>query len=451
MQLNQQQLQSETNSRPMSQFQILMVMMCFVLNFCDGIDILAVSFSSTEIIKEWGLSKTEMGYVFSSGLTGMMLGCFLIAPMADKVGRRKILLISLLLITIGMLFVSVCNSYQQLLWLRFLTGLGIGGILPAMAATASEFSNNKYRDFNVGLVQAGWPVGAILTGFVCAYTIPIYGWRTIFALAGIVSSFMFVMVYFFMTDSLDFLIRKQPVNALSKVNTLLKKMNLQTFTSLPAKPEVLQGASPSSLFNIEYKDSTLRSWVAVFFGFLTLYTLMSWVPTIAKDTGLPLEIAIYVGVALNAGAAIGSASVGAFGSKFGLRQTVFTYMICAFVVMLLYGNITWSTTMLFFLIFLIGIFVQGGFNGLWPTLSRIYHSDIRSTGIGYGFGIGRLGAIIGPALFGFLSDKDFSIAILFSLFSVPMLISGLCVYSLKSKNLIVSVEKYSDSKSAAIV
>jgi len=443
MQLSQQQLQSETNSRSMSQFQILMVMICFILNFCDGIDILAVSFSSTEIIKEWGLSKTEMGYVFSSGLTGMMLGCFLIAPLADKVGRRKILLISLLLITIGMLFVSVCNSYQQLLWLRLLTGLGIGGILPAMAATASEFSNNKYRDFNVGLVQAGWPVGAILTGFVCAYTIPIYGWRAIFGIAGIVSSIMFIVVYFFMTDSLDFLIRKQPNNALAKVNAVLKKMNLASFTSLPEKSESLQGASPKSLFNIEYKDSTLRSWIAVFFGFLTLYTLMSWVPTIAKDTGLPLDIAIYVGVALNAGAAIGSASVGALGSKFGLRQTVFTYMICAFAVMLLYGNITWSTAMLFVLVFLIGIFVQGGFNGLWPTLSRIYHSDIRSTGIGYGFGIGRLGAILGPALFGFLSDKDFSIAFLFSLFSVPMLISGLCVYSLKSKNLMV--------KSTAIV
>jgi benzoate transport len=436
MPLNLQQLQTATNFRPMSRFQVLMVAICFILNFCDGIDVLIVSFSTTEIIKEFALSKAAMGYVFSSGLVGMALGCFLIAPQADKIGRRKILLISLLLITIGMLLVSVCKSYPQLLALRFLTGLGIGGILPAMAATASEFSNNKYRDFNVGLVQAGWPVGAIVTGFVCAYTIPHHGWRFAFLMAGCVSSVMLLLVYFFMTDSLDFLISKQPANALVKINSVLRKMNLQPFTSLPAKPVSLQKKSPLSLFNAAFKNSTIKSWIAVFFGFLTLYTLLSWIPTIAKETGLPLNIAIYVGVALNAGAAIGSASVGALGSKFGLRQTVFTFMILGFAVMLLYGNITWSTAMIFILIFLIGIFMQGGFNGLWPTLSRIYPSDIRTTGVGYAFGIGRLGAIIGPALFGFLSDNGFTTALLFSLFSFPLLVSGIAVYNLKSENLI---------------
>jgi MFS transporter, AAHS family, 4-hydroxybenzoate transporter len=441
MPFNLQQLQSATDSRPMNRFQVFMVMICFILNFCDGIDVLVVSFSGTEIIKEWTLTKAAMGYVFSSGLAGMTLGCFLIAPWADKIGRRKILLLSLSLITIGMLLVSVCTTYPQLLWLRFITGLGIGGILPAMAATASEFSNNKYRDFNVGLVQAGWPVGAILTGFVCAYTIPQYGWRFAFLMAGCVSLLMLLLVYFFMTDSLDFLIRKQPPNALGKINAVLKKMNFEPFTSLPAKPGSLQKISPLSLFNFEYRDSTIKSWIAVFFGFLTLYTLMSWVPAIAKETGLSLHIAIYVGVALNAGAAIGSASVGALGSKFGLRQTVFTYMICGFAIMLLYGNINWPTSMLFVLIFLIGFFMQGGFNGLWPTLSRIYPSAIRATGIGLAFGLGRLGAIIGPALFGFLSDKGFTTALLFSLFSFPLLVSGLCVYSLKSENLIVHQKK----------
>jgi MFS transporter, AAHS family, 4-hydroxybenzoate transporter len=441
MSFNLQQLQSATNSRPMSRFQVLIVSVCFILNFCDGIDVLIVSFSSTEIIKEFVLSKAAMGYVFSSGLVGMALGCFLIAPLADKIGRRKILLLSLLLITIGMLLVSLCKSYPQLLLLRFLTGLGIGGILPAMAATASEFSNNKYRDFNVALVQAGWPVGAIVTGFVCAYTIPHYGWRFAFLTAGCVSAVMLALVYFFMTDSLDFLISKQPAAALRKINSVLTKMNLQPFTTLPAKPTSLQKISPKTLFNAEFKNSTIKSWIAVFFGFLTLYTLLSWVPTIAKETGLPLHIAIYVGIALNAGAAIGSASVGALGSKFGLRQTVFTFMISGFVIMLLYGNIAWPTVMLFILIFLIGVFMQGGFNGLWPTLSRIYPSDIRTTGVGYAFGIGRLGAIIGPALFGFLSDNGFSTALLFSLFSFPLLVSGIAVYNLKSENLIVHQKK----------
>ena len=429
-------LTSESHSSSMTPVQVLMVGVCFILNFCDGIDVLAVSFSSTEIIKEWGLSKTEMGYVFSSGLAGMTLGCFLIAPIADHVGRRKIVIASLILINIGMLAVSICNSYQQLLWLRFVTGLGIGGIVPVLAATASEFSSAKYRDFNVGLVQAGWPIGAILTGFVCTYTIPLYGWRTIFLLSGIVSFVMLAIVYFFMSDSLEYLVRKQPNDALNKINALLQKMNRESLSTLPDKPSAKTIAGPLSLFNNEYRDSTIKSWAALFFSFITLYTLMSWVPTIASDSGLPLDVAIYVGISLNAGAAFGSSSIGAIGSKFGLRQTVFVFMMLAFGVMLLYGNFSWPTVMLFILIFLIGVFVQGGFNGLFPTLSRIYHTDIRATGIGYGFGIGRLGAIIGPALFGLLADNGFSTSQLFSIFSIPVLVSGVCVLSIRSRNLL---------------
>jgi AAHS family 4-hydroxybenzoate transporter-like MFS transporter len=431
------QVQAQTNEKPMVLFQVLMVFICFILNFCDGIDVLAVSFSSSEIIKEFGLSKVEMGYVFSSGLAGMTLGCFFIAPFADVKGRRKILIISLVLITVSMLLVSACNSYLQLLLLRFITGLGIGGILPAMAATASEFSNNKYRDFNVALVQAGWPTGAIITSFVCAYTIPQQGWRFIFLLAGCVSFAMLLMVYFFMTDSLDFLLTKQPRHALAKVNTVLKKLNLQPITILPGKPQLLKKISPFTLFNTEFKNSTIKSWMAVFFGFITLYTLMSWVPNIAKEMGLSASMAIYAGTALNAGAAIGSASNGALGSKYGLRNTISLFMLLGFLIMLLYANINWPVIMLFVFIFFIGIFVQGGFNGLYPALTRIYPSHIRATGSGYAFGIGRLGAITGPALFGYLSDKGFSIPLLFSLFSIPLLIAGITVYTIRSASLSV--------------
>lgn len=300
----------------MSTFQIIIVAICFVLNMNDGIDVLVVSFSGSDITKEWGLSKTEMGYVFSAGLAGMMAGAFLLAPLGDKIGRRKVFLIALTFITSGMLLVFFCTSYMQLLLLRFLTGLGIGGILPTMAATASEFSNNKNRDFNVGLVQA-----------------------------------------------------------------------------------------------------------------------MSWVPNIAKEAGLPFEMATYVGISLNVGAAIGTASIGWVAGRLGLKKTVLSFMILAFAVMLIYGNFTLNTTMIFVMIFFIGIFVQGGFNGIYPTISRVYPTEIRTTGVGFSIGIGRMGAILGPTLFGVLSDAGLSIQLLFSLFSLPLLVTGLAVYSLRSKNL----------------
>ncbi len=186
------QLKTLLNNSPMSGYQMLIVAICFILNFNDGIDALVVSYTGGEIVKEWGLTQTQLGYIFSAGLFGMTLGCFVLAPLGDLIGRRPAFLLSLLLITVGMLCVFGTNAYWQILLCRFITGLGIGGILPNLATVASEFSNQKNRDFNVGLIQAGWPLGAILTGFFVAWAIPALGWRACYLVAGLVSLAMLI-------------------------------------------------------------------------------------------------------------------------------------------------------------------------------------------------------------------------------------------------------------------
>ena len=429
------QIKETIDNKSMGFYQVIVVAMCFILNMNDGIDVLIVSFSSNDIITEWSLSKAEMGYVFSAGLAGMTFGAFLIAPLADKIGRRKIFLLSLFFISVGMLLVFFSSSYSQLLIFRFLTGLGIGGILPSLAATASEFSNQKNRDFNVGLVQAGWPVGAIFTGLFCAYAIPEFGWRYAFLFAAAISFLMMVGVYFFMSDTLDFLMNIQPKNSLSKINQLNKKLGIPVLETLPERSLTTSKTSVSELFSENFKNTTFKSWTAIFFGFMTLYTLMSWVPNIAKEAGLAFEMSTYVGIALNAGAAIGTISLGFFAQKYGLKKTVPAFLFIAFVIMLIYGNITLSSSIIFVLIFLIGIFVQGGFNGIYPTLSRVYPSEIRTTGVGFAIGVGRFGAILGPTLFGYLFDNGLEIPLLFSLFSIPLLITGISVKLLNSKYL----------------
>jgi MFS transporter, AAHS family, 4-hydroxybenzoate transporter len=419
----------------MSRYQLIIVAICFILNMNDGIDVLIVSFSGSDIIKEWSLSKAQLGYVFSTGLVGMTLGCFFLAPLGDNIGRRKVFIVSLILISSGMLLVGICSSYFQLLAFRFVTGIGIGGVLPTLAATASEFSNNKRRDFNVGLVQAGWPVGAILTGLFCAYAIPHFGWRFAFIFAGIISLLMLILVVFFMTNSIEFLSKKRPPNALKQFNNILVKMGQESIDFIPEYEIETKNTPIKSLFLDDYKHSTFKLWIAAFFGFLTLYTLMSWVPNIAKEAGLPFEMATYVGISLNVGAIIGTLLLGFLSDKYGLKKVVVSFMICAFGVMMIYGNITLTTTIIFVLIGLIGIFVQGGFNGMYPILARVYPTEIRTTGVGLAVGVGRFGAILGPSLFGYLFDEGLSISNLFTVFSIPLLVTGFCVWSLKSKNL----------------
>ncbi|MEO0041520.1 MAG: hypothetical protein RL329_968 [Bacteroidota bacterium] len=431
----QDQLKSLIDNSQMSVYQMIIVGICFVLNMNDGVDVLVVSFTSSDIAKEWALSDAALGYIFSAGLAGMTLGCFFLAPLGDKIGRRYMFITSLILISAGMLGVYFVNAYGQLLALRFLTGLGIGGILPTMASTASEFSNAKNRDFNVGLIQAGWPVGAILTGFFVAWAVPMHGWRFAFLIAGIISTLMLVLVVVYMPNSLAFLGKEQPENAHAQINTLLKKMGHEGIESLPEKPQKEASVPISALFTPEYKLSTMILWVAIFFGFLTLYTLLSWIPKIAKTSGMDAKTATYVGTILNLGAVLGTVGFGLLAKKLGLRHLLLSFMTIAFGAMVVYGNFKLDYTLIFLMTLLIGFFVQGGFNGFYPIAARVYPSAIRSTGVGLAMGVGRFGAILGPALFGILSDNGFTIAERFNLFSLPLLVAGVLAYHIPSKNL----------------
>jgi MFS transporter, AAHS family, 4-hydroxybenzoate transporter len=444
----QAKLKDLIDTSPMSSYQITIVALCFILNMNDGIDVSVVSFTGSEIMKEWGLSNTLLGSIFSAGLAGMTAGCLFLAPFGDKIGRRNVFLISMLLITTGMFGVYISQSFSHIVISRLITGLGIGGILPTMASATAEFSNNKTRDFNVGLIQGGWPLGAILTGFFINWAMPDHGWRFIFLIAGLVSLAMLIGVYLFMPDSLAFLSKNPNKNNGNQIDSLLTKMqfpNLKTMgfeqTEINLKSEIQNLKSPppsvpiQDLFLPEYKNSTIRLWLGIFFGFLTLYTLMSWVPNIAKDAGMPPEKAIYVGMALNLGAFTGVVAMGLFISKFGSRKVLLSFMLIAFFIMLAYANLKLDFALMFALIFGIGFFVQGGFNAFFPTATRIYPAAMRSTGVGLAFGIGRFGAILGPQLFGIFKDSGMTIPTIFTLFSLPLLVAGFMAFTIPSKNV----------------
>jgi AAHS family 4-hydroxybenzoate transporter-like MFS transporter len=421
-------------NKSMSTFQVIIVLMCFILNMNDGIDVLVVSYTGSEILNEWLLTKSQQGYIFSAGLLGMTLGCLFLAPLADRIGRRKLFIIAVGLDTVAMLLTSIVASYGQLLVLRFVAGFGIGGLLPTMATISSEYSNNKRKDLSVGFVQAGWPIGAILMGIFTAWAVPNFGWRYAFLTAGLVSLAMLIMVIAFMPESIDYLIKYQPKGALEKINKVLRRIGHQPLDSMPIL-EIPPKASVKALFTKEYKISTIRLWIGIFFGFMTLYTLISWVPSIAKDSGMPFKMATYVGTMLNIGAFIGSTGIGWLAAKFNLRKLISSFLVIAFGIMVIYGNITLSNAIVFILTFLMGIFVQGGFNGYWPATTRIYATEIRATGTGWATGAGRLGAIAGPALFGIFSDMNVPVPTMFILFSIPLVISGIAAYMIPSGNL----------------
>jgi MFS transporter, AAHS family, 4-hydroxybenzoate transporter len=277
------------NDSKISALQFTTIFICFLMNMLDGMDVMVVSYASPAIAKLWTISPQAMGSVFSAGLLGMTLGTLFIAPRADIVGRRTIILFSALIMGITVFATCWVQSVEQLLFFRFISGLGIGSMLASTATLASEYAPAKTKDFWVSFAMSGYSIGAVVSGLAAAKIIPAYGWQAMFQTAGIATLATVPFIFFFLSESLDFLLKKRPAGALEKANVILSKINEPTLSELPPLSiNTVEKPSVTSLLTPERKMSTLQLWLALFLAFASLYFLTTWIPKLASSAGSTL-------------------------------------------------------------------------------------------------------------------------------------------------------------------
>src|SRR3954469_21063222 len=218
----------------MSGLQILVCAITVLLNALDGFDLLAISFATPGIMKEFHIDRSVgLGVVLSMDLWGMAVGSFVLGGVADYLGRRRAILSFLVVMAIGMYFCSQARDLGDLRQWRFITGLGIGGMLAAINAAAAEFSNDRMRKFWVALMTIGYPLGNIVAAFVLSPLLKTHDWRVVFALGAGATAAMLPVVWFGVPESVSWLCRKQPVNALAKINATLARMGRAAIAALP--------------------------------------------------------------------------------------------------------------------------------------------------------------------------------------------------------------------------
>ncbi len=422
------------DNSPLSNLQYATLFVCFVMNMLDGMDVLVISFTAPAIAKAWTVSPETLGMVFSAGLFGMTIGAVILAPMADKIGRKTLILISAAIMGSCIFLTSFSENVTHLIIFRFVSGLGIGCMLATTAALAAEYAPNKTKDFWVSAVISGYPIGAVVTGLVAAKIIPASGWQALFKLAGIIGLASIPIIYFFLSESLGFFVKSQPKNALNKLNILLQKMGHDPISNLPEKQKTPKGIAVSSLLEGSYNKPTLQLWIALFAAFASLYFMTSWIPKLASAAGLSLKLSIYAGTVFNIGAFFGIITQGYFSSKFGLKKTIGVIFICTAILMASFGLFVGSDLILLVLAFL-GFGIQGGFVGLYAVAARMYPAEFRATGVGFAMGAGRVGGIVGPILAGFLIGAGLSMTANFLVFAVPTLIAGVLTMALSSKEV----------------
>ncbi len=414
--------------------QYISVFICFLLNMCDGMDVMVISYTSNAIGKEWAISAGNFGIVFSIGLLGMALGAMLLSSKADIFGRKPMILLCAFLMGFSVFFTAFAQSLSQLILFRFFSGIGIGSMLACTSTLTAEFAPEKTKNFWVSFVMAGYPVGAALSGLVATKLIASNGWQTMYYFAGTTTLLTIPIISLFLRESIDFLVKTQPKNALQKANKILAEMRLSVLSELPAKQIKTSNTSVSILFVQPMKTATILLWTSFLLCFAALYFLTSWIPKLATNAGLSASLSIYAGIFFNLGAFIGIITQGYLSANFGLRKVICYFLIGTALLMIFFGFFTGSfMTLLLFC--MIGFGIQGGFIGLYAVAARIYPTEIRGTGIGWAIGFGRLGAIFGPFIGGLLISSGASVHFNFISFAIPVAVAGFVTLFIKSPNV----------------
>ncbi len=422
------------DNSPLSRLQYATLVVCFFLNMLDGMDVLIISYAAPAIQESWGISSKAFGIVFSMGLLGMTCGAVFLTPVADSFGRKNMIILSAALMGVMVYLTSFATSIYWLVLLRFISGLGIGSMLASTAALTAEYTPNKTKDFWVSFVISGYPIGAVLAGLGSGKIIETDGWQSIFKIAGVVTIISLPFIYFFLTESLDFYLKKQPKRALNKINDILSRMGFELIEALPSSSSEKQRSSIQSLLGKDRKIPTFQLWVALFFAFATLYFLTSWIPKLSKDAGLSMKLAIYTATVFNAGAWFGIMTQGYLSTKYGLKKTIGIILILTGVLMAIFKLFIGSDAILY-VFGLLGFGIQGGFVGLYAVAARMYPTEFRTTGVGWAMGIGRLGGIVGPAVGGILIGMGLSLSTNFLIYALPTICAGVMTLFISSKDV----------------
>jgi AAHS family 4-hydroxybenzoate transporter-like MFS transporter len=373
----------------------LIVALCFVLNMIDGMDLLVISFLAPTLQKEWAVDAAAFAIVFSSSLAGMALGGLGLAPLADKVGRRRMIVTAIALMAASMWLSSYAQSLNALILARFIVGTGIGTVLACIAAISARAAPEKHRNFAVGILQGGYPIGAMITGFVTAWALPHYGWRIIVEATAVISLL-----------SIPFILWIIP-NDSAPTATKAEKMPISA---------VIRG---------DRRAASIRLWIATICGFMALYFVTSWITKLSIEAGLPETQAIIASAIYNLGAFVGTFWMSVAGIKRDIRAICFALLIASAAVFLFFGGVPMPLIGVLSTAFVMGITLQGGFNSLYPIAAKIYPDDVRATGIGWAFGIGRIGAFTGPLVGGWALSQHLPLVLVFGIFCIPLTIAAL--------------------------
>ncbi|MGA0565172.1 MFS transporter [Ancylobacter sp. VNQ12] len=383
----------------------LVIGLSFVIALLDGFDTQSIAFIGPAIAQEFKMSPVDMTWVITASIIGMAIGAIALGSFGDRFGRRKAIMIAVFLFGIFSLAGAYATSPTQIIVLRFLIGLGMGGATPSLLALASEYSTASKRGIMMTTVLLGLPAGAMLGGLIAASWLSVLGWRGIFLLGGSLPLALMVIIHFLLPESPAYLVSRNEPAAQNRARHLLEQMTgkaIPVDVQLVNTVKVERGASVAGLFEPRYRNVTLAISVIYLFNWIAWFLLLQWLPTALTTLGLEKAQAAYGTVVVNAVFIIMALPLSTILPKVDPRKLLTIMFIVGIAVAIGLGLAGDSWPIVFALIALAGFGIGGQQLVLNYLIANAFPTQLRATATGWGIGIGRSGAIVGSAVGGLL-------------------------------------------------
>lgn len=423
-------VQKALDDAPLSRFQWKVILLCFLIVATDGLDTAAIGFIAPAIVEDWGLSKPQLTPLFISGLIGLTIGAIIFGPLADRLGRKKILIFSVFFFGLMSLLSAFSPNLETLVTLRFLTGIGLGGAMPTAITMTSEFLPGRRRSALVTLMFCGFTLGSALGGVLTAQLLHLVNWHGILVLGGVLPLILVIVLAFAMDESPRYrVISNEPAE---KITAFMEKVTGRKYANTVfVLDEVKTGKSAvTALFQPGLVMVTAVLWLAFFMSFLIIYLFSSWVPTLLGSIGVDLAKASWITAAFQIGGTVGAVYLGSLMDKRNPYKVLITSYILGAAFIALIGFSTNNIPLLVLGIFGAGVGVSGsqvGFNALSAIL---YPTECRATGVSWANAAGRCGAIFGAFAGGTMISWGYEFTTIFKALAFPSLITAACIFVL---------------------
>ncbi|MFM1982742.1 MAG: hypothetical protein RJB22_1461 [Pseudomonadota bacterium] len=404
--MTEQDPQRILDDTPMNWRQYVVVAIMVALNALDGFDVLSSAFAAPGIAKEWGVSREALGIVLSAELVGMGFGSIILGGMADKAGRKPAMLMCLVVMALGMYMAHAANGVTELTAWRFLTGVGIGGMLAATNAVTAESTSKAGRSLSMALYVIGYPLGGVIGGFAAqTWLLQVYDWRAVFLFGAVMTALMIPLVIAFVPETTAYLTVARPANALDRINRTLAAYGK---TAIAALPKLVEGAPKPKvseiLSNPRLRPVTLMLAFGYMFHTITFYYILKWAVKIVADypPGYTQPEAASVLTYANIGGALGGLIFGFLMKRWHIKGPTVAMLLLGIAAVTVFGagfDSLWGWRAAAILAM---FFTNAAIVGYYAAFALGFPAHARATGTGFVLGVGRLGAAGSPIIAGFL-------------------------------------------------